>query len=54
MSDEVRLIDVKEDIQADNARVAQAVRERMSAGKTFLLNLMSAPGSGAPNTSMSI
>ncbi|MBI5504490.1 MAG: hydrogenase nickel incorporation protein HypB [Deltaproteobacteria bacterium] len=50
MSDEVRLIDVKEDIQADNARVAEQVRERMTAGKTFLLNLMSAPGSGKTRT----
>lgn len=50
MIDEVRLIDVKEDIQADNARVAEALRERMAKSETFLLNLMSAPGSGKTST----
>jgi len=50
VSDEVRLIEVKEDIKADNARVAQGLRERMAQSKTFLLNLMSAPGSGKTRT----
>ncbi len=50
MSDEVRLIDVKEDIQADNVRVAQGLRDRMARSKTFLLNLMSSPGSGKTTT----
>jgi len=50
VSDEVRLIDVKEDIQADNVRVAQGLRDRMARSKTFLLNLMSSPGSGKTTT----
>jgi hydrogenase nickel incorporation protein HypB len=44
--DAVRLIDIKEDIQADNDRVAEALRARLARSGTFLLNLMSAPGSG--------
>ena len=46
MSDEVRLIEVREEIHADNARVAQAVRARLGETHTFLLNLMSGPGAG--------
>lgn len=43
---EIRLIEVKEEIQADNRAKAEAVRRRLLANKTFLLNLMSSPGSG--------
>ena len=42
----VRLIEVKEDILADNIKVATAVRKRLRDKKTMLLNLMSSPGSG--------
>ena len=42
----VRLIEVKEDILADNIKIATGVRERLSNTKTMLLNLMSSPGSG--------
>ena len=42
----VRLIEVKEDILADNIKIATGVRERLSITKTMLLNLMSSPGSG--------
>ena len=44
--DEVRLIEVKEEILADNIKVAAGVRERLRNTKTLLLNLMSSPGSG--------
>jgi len=44
--DEVRLIEVKEDVRADNARVAAGLRQVLSAERTFLLNLMSSPGAG--------
>jgi hydrogenase nickel incorporation protein HypB len=43
---EVRLIEVKEEIQADNKAKAEALRSRLTANKTFLLNLMSSPGAG--------
>ena len=44
--EDVRLIDVKEEILADNIKVAAEVRERLRTTKTMLLNLMSSPGSG--------
>ena len=43
---EVRLIEVKEEILADNIKVAAGVRERLQKTKTMLINLMSSPGSG--------
>ena len=42
----VRLIEVKEDILADNTRLAGTIREQLRRKKTMLLNLMSSPGSG--------
>jgi len=42
----IRLIEVKEEIQADNKAKAEALRDRLKADKTFLLNLMSSPGAG--------
>ena len=46
MSDAIRLIKVKENIQADNDRCAQEVRNRLKGSKTLLVNLMSSPGAG--------
>jgi hydrogenase nickel incorporation protein HypB len=46
MSQEIRLIEVKEDIQADNILKAKQVQDRLQQEKTFLLNLMASPGSG--------
>ena len=48
--DEVRLIEVKQDIHADNELTANELRERLAAKKTFLLNLMSSPGAGKTTT----
>jgi hydrogenase nickel incorporation protein HypB len=42
----VRLIEVKEEILSDNIKLAGEVRERLRRAKTMLLNLMSSPGSG--------
>ena len=50
MSDTVRLIEVKEEIHADNERVAQELRARLAGKKTFLINLMSSPGAGKTRT----
>lgn len=44
--EEVRLIEVKEEIMADNIKVAANVRDRLKITKTMLVNLMSSPGSG--------
>ena len=44
--DKVRVIEVKQSIFADNDRDADKLREELKIKKTFLLNLMSSPGSG--------
>jgi len=44
--DEVRLIEVKEDILADNDIKAGELRGSLKKSRTFLVNLMSSPGSG--------
>ncbi len=43
---EIRLIEVKEEILADNIKLAAEIRERLRQTKTMLVNLMSSPGSG--------
>jgi hydrogenase nickel incorporation protein HypB len=43
---DIKLIEVREEILADNIKVAAEVRERLRQTKTMLLNLMSSPGSG--------
>src|SRR6056297_4205975 len=43
---EVRLIQIEEDIRADNRLEAKKVRSRLEEAGTFMLNLMSSPGSG--------
>jgi hydrogenase nickel incorporation protein HypB len=48
--DEVRLIEIKKDIQADNEIAAQAIKKRLTDSKTFLVNLMSSPGAGKTRT----
>ena len=44
--EDIRLIEVKEEILADNIKVADGLRERLQKTKTMLINLMSSPGSG--------
>ncbi len=48
--DTVRLIEVKEDIRADNNRVAKELNEDLTRSKTFLVNLMASPGAGKTTT----
>lgn len=48
--DEIKLIEVKEDILADNKAVAEKLRTGLKKKKTFLLNLMSSPGAGKTST----
>ena len=43
---EVRIIEIKESVFADNDRYADELRSRLEADKVFLMNLMSSPGSG--------
>ncbi len=44
--EEIKLIEVKEEILSDNSKQAEEVRGRLKKTKTMLLNLMSSPGSG--------
>lgn len=50
--DKVRILDIKESIFADNDAEAARIREGLKRERTFLLNLMSAPGSGKTSTLM--
>ena len=42
----VRVIEIKESVFADNDATSKAIREKMSAQGTLFLNVMSGPGSG--------
>ena len=44
--EEIRLIEVKENILSDNNAKANELRDRLRSTGTFMLNLMSSPGSG--------
>ncbi|MBU4000885.1 MAG: hydrogenase nickel incorporation protein HypB [Proteobacteria bacterium] len=44
--DEVRIIEVKQDILADNKKVAEDIRRNLAGEKAFMVNLMASPGSG--------
>jgi hydrogenase nickel incorporation protein HypB len=50
MTDQVKLIEVKEDVLADNTKVAGDLRKELKAKGTFLLNLMASPGAGKTST----
>lgn len=44
--DEIKIIEVKQSVFADNDHDAERLRQSLKRSKTFLLNLMSSPGSG--------
>ena len=44
--DDIRLIDIKEEILSDNRGLADRIRQNLSKEKVFMLNLMGSPGSG--------
>ena len=44
--DEIRLVDIKEEILSDNKDLADKLRERLSEKKVFMLNIMGSPGAG--------
>ena len=48
--DEVRIIEIKKSVFADNEKDANALRQELKQKGVFLLNLMSAPGSGKTTT----
>lgn len=48
--DKFKVLEIKQSVFADNNRDADALREQLKKQKTFLLNLMSSPGSGKTTT----
>ena len=44
--DAYKIIEIKQSVFEDNNRQAELLRENLKKGRTFLLNLMSSPGSG--------
>ena len=48
--EEIRIIEVKQSVFEDNNKDADELRKKLKEEKTFLLNLMSSPGSGKPTT----
>ena len=48
--EQVRIIEIKESIFADNDREADRIRGELKAERTYLLNLMSSPGAGKTTT----
>ncbi|HOB12598.1 MAG TPA: hydrogenase nickel incorporation protein HypB [Syntrophomonadaceae bacterium] len=50
---EIRIIEVKQNILANNDKQAEKLRDSLHKQKTFLLNLMSSPGSGKTSVILS-
>jgi hydrogenase nickel incorporation protein HypB len=50
MNDAVKLIEVKEDILADNDKAARELNDELTKTRTFLMNLMASPGAGKTTT----
>lgn len=48
--DKVRIIEVKQSVFANNDKQANLLREQLKEKKTYLLNVMSSPGSGKTTT----
>lgn len=47
---EVRIISIKKNIHEDNKKVANETREQLKKTQTYLINVMSSPGSGKTTT----
>ena len=48
--DEVKIIEIKKSVYADNDAAAGVLRQELKARGVYLLNLMSSPGSGKTTT----
>lgn len=51
---DIKIIEVKESIFADNNKDADDLRAQLKSEKTFLINLMSSPGSGKTTTLLAL
>ena len=54
MMDEIRIIEVKQGVFEENNKDADLLREKLKREQTFLLNLMSSPGSGKTSTMLAL
>ena len=54
MMDEIRIIEVKQGVFEENNKDADLLREKLKKEHTFLLNLMSSPGSGKTSTLLAL
>ena len=54
MMDEIRIIEVKQGVFEENNKDADLLREKLKREHTFLLNLMSSPGSGKTSTLLAL
>ena len=54
MMDEIRIIEVKQGVFEENNKDADLLREKLKREQTFLLNLMSSPGSGKTSTLLAL
>ena len=52
--DEIKIIELKESILEDNDKDAKKLRDELRVKNTFLINLMSAPGSGKTTTLLAL
>ena len=52
--EEIKILELKESIFADNNADAQRLRDQLKAEKTFLINIMSSPGSGKTSTLLAL
>ena len=52
--EELKIIELRESVFADNNADARRLRNELSEGGTFLINLMSAPGSGKTSTLLAL
>ena len=52
--DDVKIIEVKQSVFEDNNKDAEQLRAQLKEEKTFLLNLMSSPGSGKTSTLLAL
>ncbi|XMB86062.1 hydrogenase nickel incorporation protein HypB [Mycoplasmatota bacterium WC44] len=50
---ELKVFKIKKDIHEDNAKVAEATRDELKKHGTYLINIMSSPGSGKTTTLVS-
>ena len=54
MMDEIKIIEVKQGVFEENNKDADLLREKLKKEHTFLLNLMSSPGSGKTSTLLAL